>query len=118
MLKISNLFAGYKKDVPILKDINLKIYDGEVLLLVGRNGAGKSTLAKAIINNVPYMEDEILFKEKILFDSTKKINVNTHNIINNSIGYFLQGGRVFPQPTVEENINLAGNGTDFNNSIL
>lgn len=116
MLKIKNIFAGYKKDDPILKNINLTIDEGEVLLLVGRNGAGKSTLAKAIINNVPNMEGEISFKDKTLFNSEKKINVSTHNIINTGIGYFLQGGRVFPQLTVKENIFIANNKSDFNNS--
>ena len=116
MLKISNLYSGYKKNDPILKNINLTINNGEVLLLVGRNGAGKSTLAKALINNVPYMEGEISFKDKTLFNSEKKINVSTHNIINNGIGYFLQGGRVFPQLTVKENIFIASNKSDFNNS--
>jgi len=115
MLQISNLFAGYKKDDPILKDINLIIDDSEVLLLVGRNGAGKSTLAKAIINNVPNMEGEISFKDKTLFNSEKKINLSTHNIINTGISYFLQGSRVFPQLTVEENLSLASK-YDYQNS--
>jgi len=116
MIKIKNLYVGYKNNDPILKDINLTINNGEVLLLIGRNGAGKSTLAKAIINNIPYMEGEILFKDKMLFNSSKKIKIETYKIINNSIGYFLQGGRVFPQLTVKENIFIASNKFDFNNS--
>jgi len=116
MLKINNLSAGYKKNDFIIKKINLEIGAGETLLIVGKNGTGKSTLAKAIINNLPYMEGEILFNYKILFNNTKKINIETHNIINTGIGYFLQGGRVFPQLTVKENIFIAGNKKNFINS--
>lgn len=37
--------AGYKN---ILKDVNLKLYKGEITVLVGCNGAGKTTLAKLL----------------------------------------------------------------------
>ncbi len=43
MLTINNLNFGYKKNVPVLKDINLTL-DSGFSLLVGENGSGKSTL--------------------------------------------------------------------------
>ena len=109
MLKISNLFAGYVNNDFILKDIKLEISKGETLLIIGNNGTGKSTLAKAIINNLPEQYGEIIFNKNILFNSKKNIKLKTEIIINSGIGYFLQGGRVFPQLTVEENLFIANN---------
>lgn len=49
IVEIENLFFGYKKEYPVLEDINLNIKKGEVLLLVGENGSGKSSLVKVIL---------------------------------------------------------------------
>ncbi len=43
-IEFKNVWYGYN-DVPILKDINLKIYKGQTVAIVGKSGAGKSTLA-------------------------------------------------------------------------
>lgn len=47
MLTINNLNFGYKKKIPVLKNINLKVDKG-FALLVGENGSGKSTLINCI----------------------------------------------------------------------
>lgn len=49
MLKIENLFYRYQsRQQNTLKNINLALADGEMLLLAGRSGCGKSTLIKAV----------------------------------------------------------------------
>ena len=48
MLKVSNLVAGYRRDLPIVIDVSMEVYEGEILTLLGPNGAGKSTLIKGI----------------------------------------------------------------------
>lgn len=45
-LEIKNGNFGYLKDNLILKDINLKINDGEIFTILGQNGIGKTTLLK------------------------------------------------------------------------
>lgn len=45
VIKIKNLSFEYEKQKTILKDINLDVYKGEFLAIVGENGSGKSTLA-------------------------------------------------------------------------
>jgi len=102
MLKINNLYCGYRNDNPVLKGINLTIETGDVLAVIGTNGAGKSTLAKAIVNSLPFRSATITFKET---DITK---FNTKQIINSGISVFSQGGRTFPQLSVKENIEFAG----------
>ena len=46
-LRVENL-TGYNQ-IPVLKDLNFTINDGELVALIGLNGAGKSTTIKEII---------------------------------------------------------------------
>lgn len=57
-------------DVAALKNVNLKITDGERVGVIGRNGAGKSTLLKAIAGLYPLQSGEIVTQGKIraMFD--------------------------------------------------
>lgn len=48
MINIENISYMYNKKDIILKDINLKIKDGEIICIIGKNGSGKSTLLKLI----------------------------------------------------------------------
>lgn len=48
IIKIENVNFRYEENRQILKDVNIDIYEGEMLSLVGRNGAGKSTIAKLL----------------------------------------------------------------------
>ena len=102
ILEIRNLTAGYSKTVNVLQGINLNIKENEVVAIVGQNGAGKSTIIKAIVNMLPYKTG------KILFNGEEINNIKTEEIIKKGIGYFMQGGRIFPHLTVEENISFAG----------
>ncbi|NOT80497.1 MAG: ATP-binding cassette domain-containing protein [Bacteriovoracaceae bacterium] len=47
-LNVKNLSFSYDKKNPLLKEINLRIYGGEVIAIKGSNGAGKSTLFKLL----------------------------------------------------------------------
>ncbi len=47
MIEINNLSKTYGRKI-ILKDVNLKIEEGSITLLIGENGSGKSTLLKII----------------------------------------------------------------------
>lgn len=53
ILKTISLNIGYKpsrrKEVSVLKNINLNLYPGELVCLIGSNGAGKSSLIKTIL---------------------------------------------------------------------
>ena len=48
LLELDHVSFAYQSDRPILQDINLRIFKGERIAIVGKNGAGKSTLAKAL----------------------------------------------------------------------
>ena len=52
-LTVNNVYKSYY-GVPILKDINLTVKQGDKMAIVGRNGAGKSTFAHIIAGEEPY----------------------------------------------------------------
>lgn len=101
LLEISHLSGGYKKGLEILQDINLTVSQGEFVAIIGLNGSGKSTLGKALMNLLPYRSGSISFDGKPV--DMKK----THELSRLGIKMMHQGGIVFPNLSVSENMRLA-----------
>ncbi len=101
MLKLQNISAAYRKDYLILEGIDLEVFSCEKLAVLGRNGVGKTTLANAIMGLVPFRNGNIEFNNELIS------NYPSHKLITKGIGYFMQGGRIFPQMNIEENIRVA-----------
>jgi ABC-type Fe3+/spermidine/putrescine transport system ATPase subunit len=78
----------------VLKDVNLKIEDKELLVLVGPNGAGKSTLLNVIAGLTDYTGE-------VYFDEKKMENVPPHK---RGVGYLFQDLALFPHLNVSSNI--------------
>jgi len=72
ILEAEHLNFQYNKSRRILKDVNFKIREGEMVSIVGTNGAGKSTLAKVICGFVNEDEGDIKFEGKSLKGQTIK----------------------------------------------
>lgn len=104
MLEIKNLSAGYKPGIPVLEDFSLTLQAGERVGITGQNGTGKSTLAKAIMGLTPWAAGTLTF------EGTNLLSLAPHHRNRLGIAYFMQGGRVYRQLTVEENLKLAGSG--------
>lgn len=107
MLEILDLYAGYQKEdtSQILKGANLRVEHGNSVGVLGRNGSGKSTLAKSIFGLVPY-----IYSGKINFKDKSLIGIPVCNRQALGIGYFQQGGVVFPNLKVSENLLFAASG--------
>ena len=103
MLEIKNLTSGYTKNNSVLQGIDLTL-DNEVVTIGGQNGSGKSTLAKTIMGMVPYVNGEIYFNGYSL------IGKSIPQIASLGIGFFMQGGRIFPNLSVDENLEFVSNG--------
>nr|WP_246541268.1 metal ABC transporter ATP-binding protein [Peptoniphilus ovalis] len=58
MLEIKDLSFKYNSEL-VLENINLNVYKGDYVALIGSNGAGKSTLIKLILNQLKPLEGEI-----------------------------------------------------------
>lgn len=99
MLKINDLKAGYN-GTEILKGIDFELNPAEIVAVIGPNGAGKSTLLKSIFNLCDIYSGKIIFKDK---DITK---LPTYKLIKEGVSYVPQGRQVFPNLTVEENLEM------------
>ena len=99
MLKITNLKAGYN-GIEILKGVDFELGSAEIVAIIGPNGAGKSTLLKSIFNLCNIYSGKIIFKDK---DITK---LPTHQLILEGVSYVPQGRQIFPNLTVEENLEM------------
>lgn len=71
VLRIENLSIGYKRH-PLIEDINLRLYSGEITAVIGRNGAGKSTLIKTLTHHLKPITGTVFIKNKPLGEYTKK----------------------------------------------
>lgn len=100
ILSISNLVASYGA-IKGLKGVSLNVNKGELVTLVGANGAGKSTLLKSIIGQVHIDSGSIIFKGE---EIAQKKSVQ---IIKKGIAIVPEGRRIFPDLTVEENLEVA-----------
>ncbi|MDD4353617.1 MAG: ABC transporter ATP-binding protein [Candidatus Nanoarchaeia archaeon] len=99
MLKIKDLHAGYGK-LKILKGIDFAIKPGQIVSIIGPNGAGKSTLLKSIFNICDVYSGEILFKGNSIS------HLPTYDLILEGISYSPQGRHIFPDLTVNENLEM------------
>ena len=102
ILELKNIKGGYTKGVDILRGVNLSVENGEALGIIGLNGSGKSTLGKSIMNMLPYQSGAILYEGNDISD------LSTSEIASKGISIMHQGGKVFDNMTVNENLSLAG----------
>ncbi len=98
-LKINEITAGYG-GVDIIKDINLYVDEGEIVVIVGPNGAGKSTVMKSILGLLKLTSGSVEFTSK---DITKML---PQDRVNLGIAFVPQSNNVFTGMTVEENLEM------------
>ena len=99
MLKIEQLDSYYGES-RVIQGLNLQVEQGKITCLIGRNGVGKSTTLKSIMGLVKTPTG------KILLDGKDIIRMKTYDRVRLGIGYVPQGRDIFPQMTVQENIEL------------
>ncbi len=97
MLKISDLQVYYGQS-RILNGIDIEVYAGQVVCLMGRNGVGKTTLLKSIMGIVKARAGTVSF------DGVDITRQPPHRRAQAGIGYVPQGRGIFPHLTVFENL--------------
>lgn len=90
-LQVENVTGGYTQ-LPVLKNIDFSIADGELVGLIGLNGAGKSTTIKEIIG--------------LLQPHTGKITINGLSLKEDSQAYRKQIGYIPETPSLYEELTL------------
>ena len=107
LLEIRDLVGGYEKGQNILEGVDLKVLTAEAVGVIGLNGSGKSTLVKAMMNIIPYRQGTVFFDGQDVHDK------NTHELAQMGMAILHQGGTVFPNLSVWQNLSLAwGNNPD------
>jgi aspartate/glutamate/glutamine transport system ATP-binding protein len=92
----------YYGDFHVLKDINLKINKGEVVVVIGPSGSGKSTMLRCI-NGLETISSGTLTVNGVPVND-KKTEINK---LRRNIGMVFQHFHLYPHKTVLENITLA-----------
>jgi len=99
LLEIGRLAAGYGAE-PVLKKIDLRVDDGEMVAVLGANGAGKSTLMRAIAGLHRPVEGEIAL------DGGDLAREPAHRVVRRGAVLVPEGRQVFPELSVLDNLAL------------
>ncbi len=101
ILKVKDLEAWYGP-LQVLFGIDMDVYEGELVAIIGPNGCGKSTTLKSIAGVIQEKRGRIGVDRKLI--SRKQ----PHDITRLGISFVPQGRQVFPTMTVEENLEMGG----------
>src|ERR1700674_372356 len=99
MLEVSALRGGYGR-IEVLRGIDLDVRDGEVVALLGSHGAGKTTLNTTLSGLLPAFSGTIRFEEHDL------AGARYTEIVAAGLVHVPEGRRVFPNLSVQENLEL------------
>jgi branched-chain amino acid transport system ATP-binding protein len=101
MLQVDGIDVYYG-DVQVLKNISLDVSEKELVAVIGANGAGKTTLIKTISSLLKPRSGSISFKSKRISD------MEAHKVVNEGIVQVPEGRLLFPEMTVQENLEMGG----------
>ncbi len=106
ILDLQHIFKDYNQDklvVPVLKDVNLQVEEGEYVAIMGPSGSGKTTLMNIIgCLDRPTSGAFELAGTNILTLKDKELS----NVRLNSIGFVFQSFHLMPKETALENVSL------------
>lgn len=91
-------------DVPVLHDVNMQIYRGELLVIVGPSGSGKSTLINMIGGIDQPTSGSIWFEDQCLNKFSDK---ELTNFRRESVGFIFQFYNLIPSLTARENVQVS-----------
>ena len=113
ILQVEHLSGGWEKQL-VLDDVNLEVYRGEVLVIVGRSGCGKSTLMQHMLGLLKPWNGKILFKGRDIWESSQVLQESRRRW-----GVLFQSGALLGNLTLLENVMLPLNEyTDISRSDM
>ena len=101
--KINKIYKGKTENIHILKDLDLKVCEGEFISILGKSGSGKSTLLNVIGMLDSIDNGEIFIEEKKIDRGNEK---DIDEIKNKKIGFVFQFHYLLPEFTALENVML------------
>ena len=100
-IHVENLKKSFGQ-IEVLRDINIDINEGEVVVVIGPSGSGKSTFLRCLNRLEEITSGKVIVNGENISD--KKININK---ARENIGMVFQHFNLFPNMTVLQNIMLA-----------
>lgn len=101
LLDVSGLVAGYERDLPIVKSVNLSVSRGSLTAILGPNGAGKSTLVKAMAGIVS------IFTGSVRLLGQELVGLKPHQILLRGMAFVPQTENIFATLSIRDNLQLA-----------
>ncbi|SEQ62194.1 ABC transporter ATP-binding protein [Piscibacillus halophilus] len=101
MLKLNNVSVNYGAFTAV-KNVDIEVHPGEIVVLLGSNGAGKSTTFNSISGLNKPSSGEILYDEQNI------VGFPPDQIVNLGIIQCAEGRNLFPGMTVQENLMMGG----------
>lgn len=99
LLEVSDLRVAYDK-AEVVHGVDLKVHEGEFVVLLGRNGAGKSSMLHAISGLIPKKSGSVQFAGEDITGADTRTTARA-GLVN-----VLEGHRVFTNLSVEDNLLL------------
>ena len=99
MLEVKGIDTYYG-NIQALRDVSLRVDDGEIVTLIGANGAGKSTTLMTICGINRLRKGEILWNGEPIHE------LPPHEIVRLGISQVPEGRLIFPDLSVRENLDL------------
>ncbi len=106
LISVKDLYKTFHAgqiETPVLKGLNMEVYKGEFLCILGESGSGKSTILNIIGGLVNADSGSILFNDKeITRLSEKELTIHRRD----NIGYIFQAYNLMPNLTAKQNLDI------------
>ncbi len=99
VLELRNVSTHYGL-VAVLRDVDMEIYPGEMVCLLGGNASGKTTTLKTILGYVTPSVGQVLLDGEVVS------GLSTTEVVRRGVSMVPENRRLFPEMTVEENLQL------------
>lgn len=101
VLQIKNLQKSFG-DNHVLNGFNLKLHQGENLVIMGKSGSGKSVMIKCLVGLMEADSGSI----SVMQNDITKLDQNALDILRADIGFLFQGSALYDSMTVRENLEF------------